>query len=956
MQGEHLKLLGLLLTSTLVFTGFAAIQVPALATPNSEATESPLVLPQELKGESSDGSVQSEDAQAWTYEPVGLIVELSGEKGKGIVGSKKALRNFVAEEIAEDRSLERSLSDLSLENTLEPGTHVFRTPDEVPLDDLESLAGELESKTGVESVDIEYRIFLPGATSSNSGSTSPNVGATSSVGEPAIALPPSSRRASVRPAAIQNRPTWGLDRIDQISLPLDSKYDYDSAGSGVRIYVIDSGINWTHNDFTNRVPYAYTFYRDWNNNPTAWDCNGHGTHVASTAAGTTYGVAKAATIVPIRVFDCGGSTTTSMIWSAIDIVSDDLASSPSDAVVNMSLGGPFSSTTNSKINNLVNSGVPVVVASGNDSSNACYSSPASATEAITVNASTRFDTDAWFSNYGSCTDIYAPGEDVTAAWWTSNSSTSTISGTSMASPHVAGAVARLISAGYPTDSDFETILASKNQAMNTGLSGDPTALLYLGKEPFSTVGSVEISGLPVLGQQLTATLGGTWVPTPTSVSYQWRANGLAIRNATNSSYTLTSTDVGKAISVAVSTSAAGYLAASSVSSATSNVLAAMSFTTTAAPTISGLTESGAAIVGRTLTASVSGWEPTATTLRHQWLSNGSAISGATASSYVLKATDVGKAISVRVTGSRTSYTAITLTSTATGAVLSGLPFDTTSAPTISGLTDSGAAIVGRTLTASVSDWEPTATTVTYQWLSNGSAISGATTSSYVLKAADVGKAISVRVTGSRTSYSTTALTSTATGAVLSGLPFDSTSAPTISGLTDSGAAIVGRTLTASVSDWEPTATTISYQWLSNGSAIRGATTTSYLLKAADVGKAISVRVTGSRSGYSTTALTSTATGAVLSGLPFDTTSAPTISGTPVVGQTLSASVSGWDPTPTRLTYQWLANGSPINRATGATYRLVAANVGRTITVRVTGTAPGRASVTLTSSPTSTVTR
>ncbi len=857
MQGEHMKLLGLFLTSTLVFSGFAVIQLPASATPNSEVYETSSVLPPELKGESSDASEQSLDADPWTYEPVGLIVELSGEKGKGIVGSKKALRNFVAEEISEDRSLEGSLSDLSLENTLEPGTHVFRTPDEVPLEDLESLAGELESNSGVESVDIEYRIFLPGATSSNSGSTSSKVGATSSVGEPAIQLPPTSGRSSVRPAAIQTRPTWGLDRIDQISLPLDSKYDYDSAGSGVRIYVIDSGINWTHNDFRNRVPYSWTFYRDSFGNPTTWDCNGHGTHVASTAAGTTYGVAKAATIVPIRVFDCGGSTTTSMIWSAIDTVSDDLASSPSNAVVNMSLGGPFSSTTNSKINNLVNSGVPVVVASGNESLNACDTSPASATGAITVNASTRFDTDAWFSNYGSCTDIYAPGEDITAAWWTSNSSTSTISGTSMASPHVAGAVARLISAGYPTNSDFETILASKNQAMNTGLSGDPTALLYLGKEPFSTVGTVEISGLPVLGQQLTAALGGTWSPTPTAVSYQWRANGLSIRNATGSSYTLTSTDVGKAISVAVTTSAAGYLAANTVSSSTSNVLGAMSFTTTAAPTISGLTESGAAIVGRTLTASVSGWEPTANTITYQWLSNGSAIRRATTASYVLKAADVGKAISVRVTGSRTSYSTTTLTSTATSAVLSGLPFDTTAAPTISGLTESGAAIVGRTLTASVSDWEPTANTITYQWLSNGSAIRGATTASYVLKAADVGKAISVRVTGSRTSYSTTTLTSTATSAVLSGLPFDTTAAPTIS-----GSAVVGQTLSATVAGWDPTPTRLTYQWLANGSPIRRATGATYRLVAANVGRTISVRVTGTAPGRASVTLTSNPTSAV----------------------------------------------------------------------------------------------
>ena len=392
--------------------------------------------------------------------------------------------------------------------------------------------------------------------------------------------------------------------------------------------------------------------------------------------------------------------------------------------------------------------------------------------------------------------------------------------------------------------------------MNTFLPGDPSALLHLGKA-FPAAGSVTISGLTVLGQQLVANLEGTWEPAPTAVSYQWLANGVAIRNATSSSYTLTSTDVGKVISVFISASAAVYTPEIVISDPTSLVLASLPFDSTSAPTIEGLTVSGDAIMGRTLTATVSAWEPTPTTLTYQWLSNGATIRGATASSYVLKSADVGKRISVRVVGSRVGYSTTTLISVATSPVLSGIPFDSTSAPTIEGLTVSGDAIMGRTLTATVSAWEPTPTTLTYQWLSNGATIRGATASSYVLKSADVGKRISVRVVGSRVGYSTTTLISVATSPVLSGIPFDSTSAPTIS-----GSAIQDQLLTAVVSGWSPTPTRLTYQWLANGVAIRRATAATYLVKSADFGKAISVRVTASAVGYATVTLTSSPTSLV----------------------------------------------------------------------------------------------
>lgn len=280
---------------------------------------------------------------------------------------------------------------------------------------------------------------------------------------------------SVTLESIQSSPVWGLDRIDQRSLPLDNTYSYSADGTGVKIYVMDSGINASHTEFESRVPYG--FFVTELGGPE--DCDGHGTHVAGTAAGTTYGVAKNATIINVRVFDCSGSTQLSWLISALEVVaSDHEVGEP--AVLNMSLGGPASSSFDAAVQSVIDDGVTVVVASGNDSDRSCDYSPGRVPDAITVNSSNSADTDSSFSNYGECSDIYAPGELITSAWHTSPNATSTISGTSMASPHVAGAVAKILQTNpsYTPHQVWNELSNSATPLIFPPGSGDPDKLLF----------------------------------------------------------------------------------------------------------------------------------------------------------------------------------------------------------------------------------------------------------------------------------------------------------------------------------------------------------------------------------------------------------------------------------------------------------------------------------------------
>ncbi|MFC9908727.1 S8 family peptidase [Streptomyces sp. NPDC127197] len=295
--------------------------------------------------------------------------------------------------------------------------------------------------------------------------------------DPAVASVVQNRTFTV--AATQpSPPSWGLDRIDQRNLPLNSSYTYpDSAGQGVTAYVIDTGVRITHSDFGGRASYGYDAV---DNDNTAQDGNGHGTHVAGTVAGNAYGVAKKARIVGVRVLNNSGSGTTAQVVAGIDWVAQNAVK---PAVANMSLGGGADTALDTAVRNAIASGVTFAVAAGNETTNASTRSPARVTEAITVGATTSGDAKASYSNYGTVLDLFAPGSSITSSWHTSDSATNTISGTSMATPHVAGAAA-LYLAGNPTATPAQvstalTSAATPNVVTSPG-TGSPNRLLYVG--------------------------------------------------------------------------------------------------------------------------------------------------------------------------------------------------------------------------------------------------------------------------------------------------------------------------------------------------------------------------------------------------------------------------------------------------------------------------------------------
>jgi subtilisin family serine protease len=272
-------------------------------------------------------------------------------------------------------------------------------------------------------------------------------------------------------AATQSNATWGIDRIDQRSRPLSGTYTYNATASGVYAYVIDTVIYTSHTNFGGRASNVYDAFGGSGN-----DCNGHGTHVAGTIGSATYGVAKAARLRGVRVLDCNGSGSWSGIIAGIDWVR---LNRTNPAVANLSLGGGYNSSVNTAVTNLANSGVFVAVAAGNSNANACNYSPASASAVTTVASSTSSDAKSSFSNYGSCVDVYAPGSSITSTW--NNGGTNTISGTSMASPHVAG-VGALYKATYGNASQSTIDTWIKNNATANVITGNPTGtpnrLLY----------------------------------------------------------------------------------------------------------------------------------------------------------------------------------------------------------------------------------------------------------------------------------------------------------------------------------------------------------------------------------------------------------------------------------------------------------------------------------------------
>ncbi len=297
-------------------------------------------------------------------------------------------------------------------------------------------------------------------------------------GDPNVSLV--ERNGVVRLDTTQVNPTWGLDRIDQRDLPLSSSYTYTSTGAGVRAYVIDTGIRYTHVDFGGRaVPGVDTSVT-----PNGGvDCYGHGTHVAGTIGGTTYGVAKSVQLVSVRVFDCNGLATHANVIAGVDWVTADRLSSGTGtpAVANMSLGSLLFPPVDLAVQRSISLGrVAYAVSAGNSAADACTRSPAATPEAMTIGASASNDSAAWFSNFGPCVDWYAPGVDVVSAYIFSDTSTASLSGTSMASPHTAGVAAQYLQLNpSATPATVAAALAARlTQNKITGVGYDNNDLLF----------------------------------------------------------------------------------------------------------------------------------------------------------------------------------------------------------------------------------------------------------------------------------------------------------------------------------------------------------------------------------------------------------------------------------------------------------------------------------------------
>ncbi|XP_077990697.1 aqualysin-1-like [Glandiceps talaboti] len=267
--------------------------------------------------------------------------------------------------------------------------------------------------------------------------------------------------------------TWGLDRVDQRDLPLDDYFGPKGTGAGVNVYVIDTGINYDHNDYGGRAQYF-----DDQIGTGGADCNGHGSHCAGTVGGTTWGVAKQANLWAVRVLGCTGSGSTSGVVAGMDAVA---TSGSLPGVASMSLGGGASFLMDRAVNTLKDAGFVVVVAAGNDNSDACNSSPARAPNAITVGATDSSDRRSSFSNYGSCVDIFAPGTSITSCWWNGVDSTRTISGTSMACPHVAGGAAVVLgnNPSYTPDEVENELVSTASTNKISDDQGTVNLLLYV---------------------------------------------------------------------------------------------------------------------------------------------------------------------------------------------------------------------------------------------------------------------------------------------------------------------------------------------------------------------------------------------------------------------------------------------------------------------------------------------
>lgn len=482
-----------------------------------------------------------------------------------------------------------------------------------------------------------------------------------------------------------------------------------------------------------------------------------------------------------------------------------------------------------------------------------------------------------------------------------------------------------------TAATYVIVAGDLNLAIGVAVTGSKTGFVAVTKTsaPISVVsGSFVLSPVPTisgtskLDQTLTVT-AGAW-DSGTTLAYQWLADGAAISGATSTTFKLTSTQIGKVITVNVTGTKVGVTTTTKTSAPTSAVIAGV-FSSQPTPTVS-----GTAMVGKVLTLAAGTWD-TGSTLTYQWKRGGVAISGATSTTYSLVSADLNATITVDVKATLAGNLPLTKTSAGVGPVVAAA-IVTQGTPTIT-----GTAQVGMTLTGAAGVWE-SGVTFSYQWKRNGAAITGATSTSYVLTSTDLASTITLSVTGSN-AFANATTTSAPTASVASGT-FTSSAAATISGTYQAGTA-----LTAVVVAWSPSPA-YTYQWKRNGAAIAGATSTTYMLVAADLGATISFDLTGTLVGYTTKTVTTTTGTAILSGT-ISPAPTPSIAGTLQVGQTLTASPGSW-MVGVALTYQWFKGGVAIAGATTANYTVVASDAGANITVSVTGSATAYSTITKTS--------
>lgn len=461
------------------------------------------------------------------------------------------------------------------------------------------------------------------------------------------------------------------------------------------------------------------------------------------------------------------------------------------------------------------------------------------------------------------------------------------------------------------------VTGSKTRMADLVLTSDPVKITTT---TLSLTPTPTITGIPRLGQTLTAN-AGIW-DQGVSLQYQWNRDGSPISGATSVNYVISSTDLEKSLTVSVTGSKPDFTSVTKSSAPIAVVLS--EFTLAPVPVIS-----GTAMEAQTLTSTAGTWD-SGTTLSYQWKADGMAISGATGSTFKLTSAQVGKAITLTITGSKPGFRSTERTSAPVTVLSNALVLTPT--PTITGTPQTG-----QILSLSVGTWD-TGVSLSYQWRRNGVAISGATGLTYVVVAGDVSQAITVTVTGIKSGFVSASRTSAAV--TVTAAQFLAAAVPVIS-----GTAALDQTLTATAGTWTPIAS-LAYQWMADGVNISGATSSTLYLGSAQVGKKISVLVTGSRSGYSTISRTSLETAVVTAG-SFTSQPTPVLSGTAMVGKVLTATAGSWD-SGTTLAYQWMRGSTAISGAVSTTYSLVSADLGATITVRVTATKAGNLPVSKTS--------